>query len=172
MRLTIPCLCLALCSWVQSSMATELSLEASLGVASVTNQDYETAGVIDHAMVIRQSGFSFRVGGIYIDDMVVEDQDDNNAHIDVRAAYLGINKAVQVDEVTIEFGGGAIFSKSRAFFNDRELSEDEDTSPYVNAKVVFDINDVVAIHTDWKYIDDLSGGNINLFQAGVRLTFF
>ena len=164
----ISLLALSFCTYADST----LHLEPSIGLVSIENREYDEGYVLDHAFAVSSRGFMFRAGVLHMAGITPEGvASTNDAEIKITAAHLGASKIIDLNIVLLEIGGGLLYSETKARFMGRELAEDRDTSPMFNAKVIRKINDFFAVQADWKYMDDLSGGNVHTLQAGVRFSF-
>lgn len=149
-----------------------LHLEAGIGAVSVENRDYDEGLVLDQAFAYSSSGFIFRIGFVHMEDINPDSTDDSeSAEIEINGPYIGAAKVIDMDVLQLEVGAGLLYSETVATLLGRELGEDRDSSPMINIKLVKSFGSVFALQGGWKYIDDVSGGDLHLFQAGVRFSF-
>ncbi|WP_086930076.1 hypothetical protein [Agarilytica rhodophyticola] len=157
---------------VLSTAAAAQNFHADVGIGSVapTNSGYETGYALDHAIAYEHSIFVFRLGGMFLGSIEPEDAAEDT-EIDIGGVYLNVAGVIELAPVKIELGTGVLFSETRADFMGRRVSEESDQSPFAGVKVILGINKLVSLQADWKYIDDVTGGNLNVVNAGVRFSF-
>lgn len=153
-----------------AALAENFHIDLTAGPVFVLQDGYEDSQVLDHAISFSNSGFVYRLGGILLNDLETEGE-SVDSHLEIRGVYLAFYKELDMDAVLIELGGGAVFSETEAFILDRRVADERDQSPFLNVKVVKPINNFFALEGDWKYFDDLSGGDLHFVQAGVRFSF-
>lgn len=146
-------------------------LDTGLGVVQVSSGGFEGGYVVDPAIAY-EDGLVYRVGALAIRDLRSSSgSDKSETEIEVSAIYFGISKALDIKRLKAEVGGGVMFSNAQAYYYDEKVGEDSETSPYLNVKFIFDLTKFLSIQTDWKYIDDISGGDFHVLEAGVRFSF-
>ena len=136
----------------------------------VAGEDYDNGIAFDNAIAYAHKSVVYRIGALYLDGLEPAGA-RRDTEIEVKAIYLNIAKRLDVKAFALELGGGVVFSESEAEFLGRELAEEDDESPFINVKVIKDLNDFFSLQADWKYVDDLTGGDLHLLQAGVRFSF-
>lgn len=156
-------------------LAGDLLLEGFVGAAFVDNDNYTGTGSMDQAIGYTSNKLSFRLG-VNRADFAHKSQDDNNFQflkfgapatgIRVDAWYLSLTKNIEFYDLQLEFGGGAFFSQSKIYLDDRKISKTSDQSPFINVKLVKPLGSFFALQGDWKFINDVTGANINLVQIG------
>ncbi len=151
---------------------TNMHITAGIGAVSVENRDYDEGVLLDHSFGFSAVGFVLDGGFLYMDNITPSGVDDSaDAEIKVKGPYIGVAKIIDFEVLQLEVGGGLMYSETVATFLGREISEDTDTSPMASIRLTKNMNDFFAVHGNWKYIDDVSGGDLHLFQAGVRFSF-
>ena len=156
----------------ETNTGSRIELEGSIGGSYIANQDFDGSFSLDNTVALRFSDYSIRGGLLYLDEMRPEDvSQSEDTYIESGGLYLGVNKRFALKPFDIEIGGGIIGTRSRVYLYDRKIDEDEAFSPYINVKAIKMLNKVFGFQAEWKYLDDVNGGNINVLQAGVRLSF-
>ena len=149
---------------------TGLNIDVVAGSAFVEESGYDTGNSIDIALSYSRFGFNYRVGGLNIGNIGTE-SDVNNAEIEITGIYFSLSREFEFQVLKAELGAGLLSSESQVNFLGRRVAEEEDTSPFVSAKLLTPIGGSFLLEADWKYINDLSGSNFNLVQAGIRFSF-
>lgn len=146
-------------------------LDAGLGAIQVSSGGFEGGYVVDPALAY-ENGVVYRVGVLAIRDLQSnKDTDRSEREVEVSAVYLGVSKALAIKRVKAEIGGGVVFSNAEAYYDEEKVGEDREISPYLNVKLILDLTKFLSMQTDWKYIDDVSGGDFHVLEAGVRFSF-
>ena len=140
------------------------------GAAFVSQANYDSGVSLDTSFAYSESDWQYRVGALYLDEISPENS-AHNTEVETRAGYLMVAKVLNFDSLKLELGGGLVFSQSEAFFRGRQVADESDTSPMLTVVAVRELTRVFALHADWKYINDINGGDIHLLQAGVRFSF-
>lgn len=154
----------------QTSAESRFHADLTAGGGFISESGYDPGTALDHSIAYTNSGFSYRFGLLGILDLKTKNG-LNKAQLDVRSAYLGIAKEIDLELLQLELGGGIVASETELTLLQREIANEKDQSPFINAKLTKSINNFFALQLDWKYIHDLSGADFNLIQAGVRFSF-
>ena len=150
-----------------------------MGAAFTDNEHYGESETRDMTVGYRVGGYNFRLGYNLI-DRIPHERDDGGSLYDLRSPdtgisidgyYLSLTKTIALQSVQWELGGGLYASKSEVYFEKRKVNESDDESPFINIKLIKPLSDLFALQGDWKYIHDVTGGNINLLQVGIAFSF-
>lgn len=161
---------LALILLSSTTFSDAIRLDLSAGSVAVGNADYNTGAA-------GMAGASFNFNSLIIGGGVLKiielrpDDQRSDTEIEVTGIYLGLAKEIDFKVLSLELGGGAVYAETEADYLGRELNSDDDVSPYVSARLVKGFGPLFSLQGGWQYIDDLSGGDLHLFQAGVRFSF-
>lgn len=155
-----------------ASAENSIHLDVTAGQANVSNLNYDRGFALDHSAALSSSGFAVRGGYLLIDNIESSlGRDEANADLKVRGPYLSVSKTIPFDTLTVEFGGGLLYSTVTAQFSGRDIESSAEARPMFNIKLLLPLQDYFALQGDWKYIDDLEGADMHLIQAGVRFSF-
>ena len=147
----------------------EFLVDAAAGIASVGEGDYDYAGFIDVSGGYEFSALSLKGGVLAFSEF--ENENNRDFAIQVNGVYVGIAKNISFKVIEFEVGAGLVAAESEATFRGDEIATDNDTSPYINAMILQPLPGPVLLFGQYKYIDDLSGTDIHLFEAGARIKF-
>ena len=163
--------CLMMAGLAQAgNTAKPFHVDTHLGVVSDTDGDYESAGSLDVGISYQLSGVHFRLGGLVFSELKL-DNSDADVSVSVNGGYLELAKQFDLSVVQLEVGGGILASRVTAELAGREIGKENDTSPFGSIKVVRPLSRVIGVHAGWKYIEELSGKDFQIFEAGMRVSF-
>lgn len=149
----------------------KIHVDAGLGVVQVSSGGFEGGYVVDPA-ISYENGLVYRIGVLAIRDLrLSRGTDKNKTEVNVSGVYAGVSKAFDINRLKAEVGGGVMFSNAQAYYYKEKVGEDREISPYVNVKLILKLTKLLSIQTDWKYIDDISGGDFHVLEVGVRFSF-
>ncbi len=151
---------------------TRFRVDLGAGFVHVNGGQYEEGFILDHGIAF-ENVLVYRFGYIIMDEIHLVDSrfDNDDVEIEVNAPYMGIGKTFDLKPIQIELGGGLMYAKTRGDYLGRKFESDRETSPYVNAKLLIPLSELISLQADAKYIDDVSGGNLQTFNFGVRFNF-
>lgn len=151
---------------------TQFRADVGVGFVHIDGGGYEEGFVLDQS-VSYENVLLYRLGYVYMDEIHLDDSryNGNDAEIEVNAPYVGVGKAFDLKPLQVEVGGGVMFAKTEGVFLGRTFKDDRETSPYLNAQLLLPLSEFISLRADYKYIDDVSGGDLHLFSGGVRFKF-
>ncbi|WNO10143.1 hypothetical protein [Teredinibacter sp. KSP-S5-2] len=152
------------------SYAENLQIEGTFGVANLSKSGYTSGENSEISIAYTTPNIFYRVGGTYIGGFSLS-EDRDHSDVNIGGIFAGVGNTFDLGFLDMDIEGGLLYSKLEASYQGRDLDEQNDTSPYLTVKFEKRLPKLVGIHLGYKYINDLSGSDINLIQAGVRFHF-
>ncbi|PCK09243.1 MAG: hypothetical protein COA42_05135 [Alteromonadaceae bacterium] len=166
----IRCASLGLFVLASNAWSGSFNFDASAGTALVSNESYDEGVSLDGSFAYRKSDMLYRVGVLVIDELRPSGADEGTK-IKTDGIYAGLGRAIDFGSTELELGIGALATRSEVYILGRQIGEKDDINPYLNIKIVQELTRLFSLQGDWKYVDDLVGGDIHLVQVGVRFSF-
>lgn len=156
---------------VEKKAEKKIRLDTGGGYVFVSSGGYEKGYVLDQSIAY-ENALVYRLGVAYINNLRPEDSRfSDDSELKTRALYFGVSKPIDLNRFKLEVGAGVMLSETEAHYFGRKVAEDKDTSPYLHLKLILDLGELVSLQADWKYVDDVSGGDLHLLETGVRFSF-
>ena len=152
-----------------ASYGGEFLIDAGVGAAFASEGEFEPTVVVDVSGGYQFSFLSLKAGVVAFSEF--ENESNSDFEIEVNGIYLGIAKNVSAKVLEFELGAGLVASQSEATFRGDEFETDDDVSPYFNVMILKPLPGPVSLFGQYKYINDLSGSDIDLYEAGARIKF-
>lgn len=150
-------------------MASGAFIEIATGFASESSNNYDEAGVVDASFGYQFSLMTLKGGVLNFSEF--QNEDNSNFAIDVNALYLGAAKNWSFKAVQLEAGAGLTIDRSVAELQGDEIEKESGVSPYLSATFIVPLAGATSLFAQYKYINDVAGTDLSLYQAGARFKF-
>ena len=169
-----------LCGLPPFASAQTFGIDARLGHARATSSDVSVSradnGLSDEVGVYDVSGIYFSsIGGLQTGFMSIRglstDDAPADSQININSVDFSYLKSIKLKPLRFELEAGALFANVETEFAGRQLEDEEYVSPFVGARLLIPLHRIFALQAGWRYVNDIAGGNLNIYQAGVRFSF-
>lgn len=157
--------------------AEDFILEGSLGAAEPQSGSYDSSLLMEGSAGFHSNGWIYRIG-FTVFDAFKSDDANNKLEIETSGAYLHAAKIVDLEPFNLEIGAGLYRTRSEAFMaksphnsGQRKIGSAYGTSPFATIALVKEINTLLSLQGGFKYINDVSGSDLNMIYAGIRFNF-
>ncbi|VUD51388.1 hypothetical protein TDB9533_01416 [Thalassocella blandensis] len=162
-------LCSSLAIMTGNTFAETFSFEGDIGRAIPGSNEYHDGFSMEISAAYHWDSIIVRIGGLKLDDIDLADVDNSDITID--GQYIEISKEFDHRNLSLEIGAGYLDAETEAYYLDRLVTENDDSSAFLNVKGTVKLSRIFALVLDWKYIEDISGEDLSAAQLGARFSF-
>lgn len=169
----MPLLALCLLAFMmagKSVQAAGVALDVNVGHTTPSDSDFRGDAAGDVSVSLLTDRWTYRLGYTVLGELTLRDSLDGT-YVDVSGAYLQFNHTWPLGWLDLDLGGGAFFARSEAFFGGNAVATEREVRPFLEVRAVKPVSSILAVQAGIRYFNDVSGSDLSVIHAGVRLNF-
>lgn len=147
-----------------------LQADAVVGVSIPSTSGFDSTFALSASITYAHSSMRYRLGYLNLGDFTLENG-SVNSRLEIDGYYLEILKVFALDWANMEIGAGLVATNTVLFFENEQLRDASDTSPFVEFVLSRKINELITLHAGVSWISDVSGSDITQPKTGIRFSF-
>lgn len=147
-----------------------LILDLTGGISHTENNSYKEGASFESAFGYAWDAVHLKAGTGYLGNFELEHGEDNT-DIEVKGGFIQVALPFDLNVVSLEIGAGIYATWADARYEGIKVGDNQELNPFVDLRVVKNLNDLISLQGGIKHIDDVSGSNLFITNFGIRFSF-